>query len=33
VTAQADFDKLIREVDAFNKTHAGKLAPITQTMK
>jgi photosystem II stability/assembly factor-like uncharacterized protein len=29
---RADFDKLMREVEGFNKTHAGKLAPITDTM-
>ena len=32
VTAQADFDKLMREVEAFNKTHAGKLAAITDKL-
>ena len=32
VTAQADFDKLLREVEAFNKTHAGKLAAITDKL-
>ena len=25
-----DFDKLMREVEAFNKTHAGRIAPITR---
>jgi uncharacterized membrane-anchored protein YhcB (DUF1043 family) len=28
-TAQSDFDKLTREVDAFNKAHAGKLPAVT----
>ena len=32
-TAQADFDKLMKEVEAFNKTHAGKLTPITDRLK
>jgi hypothetical protein len=32
-TAQADFDKLMREVEAFNKTHAGRLPPITDRLK
>jgi hypothetical protein len=32
-TAQLVLDTLVRNVEAFNKTHAGRLAPITQTMK
>jgi hypothetical protein len=31
-TAQADFDKLRAEVDAFNKKYAGKIAAITDKM-
>jgi hypothetical protein len=32
-TAQADFDKLMQQVAAFNKAHAGRLPAITDTMK
>ena len=32
-TAQADFDKLMAEVAAFNKTHTGRLAAITDRQK
>jgi hypothetical protein len=31
-TAQADFDRLLKEVEAFNKAHAGKIATITDTL-
>ena len=31
-TARADFDKLMKEVEAFNKAHAGKIAPITDRL-
>jgi hypothetical protein len=30
--ARKDFDRLLKEVDAFNKAHAGALAPITDKM-
>jgi hypothetical protein len=29
---RADFDTLMREVETFNKAHADRLAPITDTM-
>jgi hypothetical protein len=32
-TAQADFDKLMREVEAFNKANAGKIPAITDKLK
>jgi hypothetical protein len=31
--ARADFDKLMKDVEAFNKTHAGKIAPITDRQR
>lgn len=31
-TARSDFEKLMREVEAFNKTHAGKVAAITDRL-
>jgi hypothetical protein len=30
--ARKDFDRLMKDVDAFNKAHAGKLAPITDRL-
>jgi hypothetical protein len=30
--ARADFNKLMQEVEAFNRTHAGRLAPITDRL-
>jgi hypothetical protein len=31
-TAGTDFNKLMQEVEAFNKTHAGRVAPITDKL-
>ncbi|MEI6245558.1 MAG: hypothetical protein WCQ64_10995, partial [Acidobacteriota bacterium] len=33
VTAKIEFDKLMAQVDAFNKANAGKLAPITDRIR
>jgi hypothetical protein len=30
--ARRDFDRLMQDVDAFNRTHAGRLAPITDRL-
>jgi len=31
-SARRDFDRLMKEVEAFNKTHAGKLPPLSDRM-
>ena len=31
--APGDFDRLMREIEAFNRTHAAKIAPITDRIK